>query len=179
MSWKAFFSRSWYGSTALTEDILSRISKLLVATPRPTLRVVAQFTGIIFCILSRVGVTYKTGFLIGFIAPYTLTQFGTTGNTALSLFYTLSVYSCTRTRVLSLHQPCPGNGFITLCLFKSYMRSSWHSLIHFLPLFSSQFSSSAPRLIPWQAGVSKLDSPLSTTATVLYYSVPSSDCVLL
>jgi hypothetical protein len=28
--------------------------------------------------------------MIGFIAPYTFTQFGRTGNTALSLFYTLS-----------------------------------------------------------------------------------------
>jgi hypothetical protein len=40
--------------------------------------------------LSRVGVTYKTGSgmgWIGFIAPYTFMQFGTT---ALSLFYTLS-----------------------------------------------------------------------------------------
>jgi hypothetical protein len=39
-----------------------------------------------------VTVTYKRGlgWMTGFIAPYTFTQFGTTGNTALSLFYTLS-----------------------------------------------------------------------------------------
>jgi hypothetical protein len=46
-----------------------------------------------YLVLSRVGVTYKTGFgiwMIGFIAPSTFTQFGTTGTTALSLFYTLS-----------------------------------------------------------------------------------------
>jgi hypothetical protein len=29
--------------------------------------------------------------MIGFTAPYTFTQFGTPGNTALSLFYTLSI----------------------------------------------------------------------------------------
>jgi hypothetical protein len=57
-------------------------------------------------ILSRVGVTYKTEFglndwIIGFIAPYTFTQFRTTGNTALSLFYTLSVHCHTHIRVLS------------------------------------------------------------------------------
>jgi hypothetical protein len=28
--------------------------------------------------------------MVGFIAPYTFAQFGTTGNTALSLFYKLS-----------------------------------------------------------------------------------------
>jgi hypothetical protein len=35
-------------------------------------------------------VAYKTGFWIGFIARYTFTQYKTKGNTALSLFYTLS-----------------------------------------------------------------------------------------
>jgi hypothetical protein len=45
-----------------------------------------------YIILSRVWVAYKTGFgwMIEFIAPYKLTQLGTTGNTALLLFYTLS-----------------------------------------------------------------------------------------
>jgi hypothetical protein len=43
-------------------------------------------------LLSRVEcVPYKKGldWMIGFVAPYTFTQFGTTDNTALSLFYTL------------------------------------------------------------------------------------------
>lgn len=41
--------------------------------------------------LSRVDVTYKTGLdrIIVFIELYTFTDFWTTGNTALSIFYTL------------------------------------------------------------------------------------------
>jgi hypothetical protein len=42
--------------------------------------------------------------MFGFILPYTLIQLGTTGNTALPLFYTLSSSQLrTRTSVLSLH----------------------------------------------------------------------------
>jgi hypothetical protein len=41
--------------------------------------------------------------MMGFIAPDTFTQFGTTGNTVLLLFYTLSVLCYTRIRVLGLH----------------------------------------------------------------------------
>jgi hypothetical protein len=48
------------------------------------------------------------------------------------------------------------------CNFKSNMKSSSHTVIPFLPLFSTQFNSSAPKLISRQAGVPKLDFPLST-----------------
>jgi hypothetical protein len=47
------------------------------------------------------------------------------------------------------------------CHFKAQMKFSFHSLIPFLPLFCNcQFNSSAPKLISWQAGVSKLNSVL-------------------
>jgi hypothetical protein len=41
--------------------------------------------------------------MIGFIASYIFIQFVTTGSTAPSVFYTLSVHRSTRTRDFSLH----------------------------------------------------------------------------
>jgi hypothetical protein len=88
--------------------------------------------------------------MIGYIAPYTFTQFGTTGNTALSLFYTLSrspfphalVFSVLTSRILAtdLSQ--------SHCTFKSHMKSSCHSLINFLPLFCSCQFNSMPSSYP-------------------------------
>jgi hypothetical protein len=42
--------------------------------------------------MSRILVTINGGldWIIGFIAPYTFTHFGTTGNTVLLIFYTYS-----------------------------------------------------------------------------------------
>jgi hypothetical protein len=46
------------------------------------------------------------------------------------------------------------------CHFTSHIKTSFHCLISFLQLFSTQFSFSASKLIPRQARVSKLDSSL-------------------
>jgi hypothetical protein len=65
--------------------------------------------------------------MIGFIAHYTLTQFGTTDNTELSLFYTLSVHRCTRTRILNLHNRILATGLSqSHCNFKSRVKFSCH-----------------------------------------------------
>jgi hypothetical protein len=60
-------------------------SRLFICVWAPSHRRACTWTAFV---LSRLGVTYKTGF--GFIAPYTFTQLGTTGNITLSLFCTLS-----------------------------------------------------------------------------------------
>jgi hypothetical protein len=71
---------------------------------------------------------------IGFIAPYTFTQFGTAGNTALSLstFTHALGFSAFTSRILAtdLSQ--------SHCNFRSHMKSSWHSLIPVLPFLLSR-----------------------------------------
>jgi hypothetical protein len=106
--------------------------------------------------------------MIGFIDTL-YTVLGTTCKTALSLICTL--YSSP----LHTHYGSVFTSRILAtdysqfhCNYTSHMQSSFHSLTPFLPLFcqladskdSTQFSSCAPRFIPWQAGVSKLDSAL-------------------
>jgi hypothetical protein len=64
------------------------------------------------------------------IAPYTFTQFGTTRNTALSLFHThFLVHRYTRTSVPGLHKPYPGNGFITVSLALQITHDAFLSFI--------------------------------------------------
>jgi hypothetical protein len=69
------------------------------------------------------------------------------------------VHRCTRTRVLSLHLWYPGNGFITVSLLLRITHEVFFSQPNFflaiILQLPTQFSSSAPKLISWQAGVSK------------------------
>jgi hypothetical protein len=82
-------------------------------------------------------VTYKTAldWMIGFIEPYTFTQFGTTGNySAIAIQHTLQFtvahglgFAAFTSRILvtvSSHSHCS---------FKSHVKSSCQSLIPFLP----------------------------------------------
>jgi hypothetical protein len=57
--------------------------------------------------------------LVEFIAPYTVTQIGTAGNTAQSLFCML----CTLTTVLILHGSYPGNGIKSLTVISIHTLS--------------------------------------------------------
>jgi hypothetical protein len=103
-------------------------------------------------ILSRVGVTYKTGFGLDLLTPYSHTQLRTTGNTATAILHTFQFtvahalgFFIFTSRILTtdLSQ--------SHCNFKSHMKSSFHRLTPFLPLFcncqfrnSTQFNSSYP-----------------------------------
>jgi hypothetical protein len=49
------------------------------------------------------------------------------------------------------------------------MKFSLQSLIPFLPIFSIEFNSSPPKIISWQAGVSKLDSMLLLPVQELFF----------
>jgi hypothetical protein len=79
--------------------------------------------------------------MIGFIARYTFTarDYRQLQRYRWSTYFTVHRYA--RTRILSLHKSYPGNG----CDFKSHMKSSFHGLTPFLPLFCScQF-----RILGW------------------------------
>jgi hypothetical protein len=86
--------------------------------------------------------------MIGYIAPYTFTQLGTTGNTALSLFCTLSVHLCTRTNSPSSLVVSWQRIYQSHCHFKSHMKSSLHSLIPFLAFLLSHLPPPSPELEP-------------------------------
>jgi hypothetical protein len=78
------------------------------------------------------------------------------------LHFTLQI--CTLTRILSLHESYSGNGFITVLLSLQLTHkvffSQPHSFLAIILQSSTQFNSSDPKLMSWQAGVSKRDSPL-------------------
>jgi hypothetical protein len=69
---------------------------------------------------------------------------GTTDNTTLLLVYTLTFLFYTGTRILNLHLSYPGNGFITVCHFKSHMKSVCTSQFLNCQLI---FNSTSPKLI--------------------------------
>jgi hypothetical protein len=78
----------------------------------------------------------------------------------------ITVHRYIRTRVLSLQYSYPGNGFITVFHFKSHtvFFSQPNSFLAIMLQLPTQFNSSAPKLTPWQADVSKFDSiPLNWT----------------
>jgi hypothetical protein len=73
--------------------------------------------------------------MIGFIAPYTFTQFGTTGNySAIRILHTFQLtvahalgFSVFISRILATDLS------ESHCNFKSHVKSSWHRLIYFMP----------------------------------------------
>jgi hypothetical protein len=72
--------------------------------------------------------------MIGFIAPYAFTYFGTTGNySAMAIVHNLPVHRYTRTRILILFTSriLATDLSQSHCHFKSHMKCSWHSLIPF------------------------------------------------
>jgi hypothetical protein len=95
------------------------------------------------------------------------------------------VHRFTRTKILSLHQSYPGNGYITVSLsfqtthedFFSQPNSFLTIILQLpIPKTRTQFNSSAPKLISRQAAVPKLDSSLldyslySRLLTVPFYN---------
>jgi hypothetical protein len=106
--------------------------------------------------------------MIGFIDTL-YTVLGTTGNYSaiadLNTHFTVHLY--TRIEFSVFTSRILATDFVTLCLFKSPMKSSFHSLIPFLSSFSAEFNSCAPKLKFRQAGVSKLDSILCCSTIFL------------
>jgi hypothetical protein len=135
-----------------------------------------------YYILSRVGVTDKTGFVLYDWIYCTLYLYIQTfcdyrQYSAIAILYTLeftvanalgfSVFSSLllATDLSQSH-----------CNFNLHMKSSWHSLISFLPLFCScQFRrlDSIQFLTSRKAGVPKPDSLFPTWLICFYYFVPS------
>jgi hypothetical protein len=118
----------------------------------------------ILYIFSRVGVTYETGFGLDnwiYCALYIHAVQDYRQYSAIAILHTLqftvthalrfSVFT-SRVQATDLKQ--------SHCHFKPHMKTSFPSLISFLPLFSTQFNSSAPQLTSRQACVSKLKSSL-------------------
>jgi hypothetical protein len=59
----------------------------------------------------------------------------------LLLFYTLSVHRCTYTRILCLHELYPGNGFITVSLWRQITREVFLASSNYLLAISAAANS--------------------------------------
>jgi hypothetical protein len=132
-------------------------------------------------VLSRVGgccVTYKTGSvgLDDWIYWHFIhTTRGYRQYSAIADVRTVHRY--TRTRILSLHWSYPCNGFISVTVTSNHTWSILYTANFFLSFHysataksedSTEFNSSAPRLLPWQAGVSELYSTQFYAATASF-----------
>jgi hypothetical protein len=129
-------------------------------------------------ILSCVWVTYKMGFgLVHWI--YGTLYIHNLGLQAIQRnrwFTHFTVHCCTLTRVLSLQSHILATDLSqSHCHFKSHMKSTFHSLTPFLPLFCScQFRrfDIIQFLISLQAAALKLDSSLTTSTALLVSTTP-------
>jgi hypothetical protein len=127
--------------------------------------------------LSRVGcVIYRTGlglddWIYCTLYIHTIRDYGQ--YSAIASLHTLQfTVTHARTRVLSLPYSYPGNGFITVCHFNSHMKSSWHSLIPFLPFLLNHLRLPSPELDP-------ILFLLDHFTSRLLFSAPSTSLLLL
>jgi hypothetical protein len=100
-------------------------------------------------ILSRVGVTYKTGFWIGYIAPYIFRNRDYRRYSTIADLHTLQFivthalgFSVFTSRILAT------NLSQSHCNFSSHTKSSRHSLIPFLPFLFNDLRLPFPELDP-------------------------------
>jgi hypothetical protein len=113
--------------------------------------------------------------MIVFIAPYTFTQFRTTGNySAIAMLHTFqfTVAQALGFSVLTSHILAMGLSQ-SHCHFKSHMKSSWHNLIPFLPFLLYHLLPPSPELDPVLFRL-LFCTPCSSASTVVYSSLSHS-----
>jgi hypothetical protein len=120
-------------------------------------------------------VHYKTGFGLNdwiYCALYTHTTRNYTQLQRYRYSTHITVHLCTLIRVLRLHWSYPSNGFITV----SHTKSSFHSLIPFLPLFCNCQHNSNPSSSPGRLAFRTRLSTLDSTTSSITGPLPSSGC---
>jgi hypothetical protein len=123
--------------------------------------------------------TYKTvmDWMIGFIASYTFTQFGSTRH--YSAIAILRNFQFTAAHALGFSV---SSGIVAMdlsqshCNFKSHVKSYYHSLIPFLSFLLNHLRLPSPKLDPI---LIRLLFCYSASTSTVVYPVPSSDCALL